>query len=179
MNTLSTTTSLITHSLAWALVYSLWQGLLVYGTLFVLLKALTDVNSRVKYYLSAGALGCMFLWFANTWISQYQKLKGVTVFITQSGAYQGAEKTFTVHTAPVEYIQRPGSHSYLPKLEPFFPVILVIYTLGLAFMLCRFAVNIWQLRTMKTKGLTDAGEDWSGLLQYWTEKFGIDRKSVV
>jgi hypothetical protein len=66
MEALSTSAGLLARSLSWALLYSLWQGLLVYTTLFVLLKAVPSVNARIKYYLSYSAFAALFAWFLNT-----------------------------------------------------------------------------------------------------------------
>ena len=53
MQTLTATVSALTHALSWALLFSLWQGLLIYGFLYLLLKMLPNINARVKIYLVA------------------------------------------------------------------------------------------------------------------------------
>src|SRR4051812_12550625 len=98
MNTLSATTSLLTYSMAWAILNSLWQGLAVYGVLYILLKCFPDVNARIKHYTSFAALSTMALWFADTWLSQYQKLRGTTVYITNEGTDPSVTTTHTVTT---------------------------------------------------------------------------------
>ncbi len=175
MNTLANTASLLTHSLAWALLYSLWQGALIYGSLYLLLKALPNVNARAKYYLSFSALAATFLWFADTWSTQYQKLKGVTVFITQSAPDGGFTKTFSINTIAGAPIHDTAIHQLLPRLEQYFPFILMLYAAGLAFMLCRFTVNILQLRALRIDGIVAPGEEWGKLLQYWQNKMEITR----
>ncbi len=175
MNTLSNITSLLTHSLAWALLYSLWQGALIYGSLYLPLKALPNAGARAKYYLSFGALTATCLWFADTWSAQYQKLKGVTVFITQSAPDGGLAKTFTINTAAAIPVHDTTIHHLLPRMEQYFPLILMLYAAGLAFMLCRFAINILQLHALKTTGIIVPGEEWQRLLQCWQNKFEIAR----
>src|SRR4051812_47605772 len=113
MNTLSLTTTLLTHSLAWALLYSLWQGLLVFGILYALLKAMPNINARAKYYMSFGALTAMAIWFADTWISEFQKLKGITVYITQPGMNLSADTTYAVKTVSNEHLQSPIIHHFI------------------------------------------------------------------
>ena len=174
MNTLSATTSLLTHSLAWALLYSLWQGALIYGTLFVLLKALPNVNARIKYYLSYGAFSVLFLWFADTWATQYQKLKGVTVYITQSGA-DIASTTYTVKAITPPVGQTNIGHHYLPGLEQYFPLIIILYGVGLAFMFFRFLVNVLQVKALREQGIMEPGTEWLSLLQQLQDKFDISR----
>ena len=175
MNTISTTTSLLTHSLAWALLHSLWQGALIYGSLYLLLKASPNAGSRAKYYLSFSGLTALCLWFADTWSTQYQKLKGVTVFITQSAPDGGYAKTFTVKTIAAAPAHGTAIYHLLPRLEQYFPFILMLYLAGLVFMLSRFAINLLQLRTLKTSGIVTPGEEWQKTVQYWQNKFEIAR----
>jgi len=171
--TLSATTSIITHSLAWALLYSLWQGLLVYGSLFVLLRAMPDINSRVKYYLSVGAFAGLFIWFADTWILQYEKLKGAVVYITSPGTEHGATVTHAVKTFGAQ-TQNPMLR-LLPGLERYFPFIMVMYTIGLSFMLFRFLVSVLQLRALRNQGITTPEQQWNDFIRNWQKQFEITR----
>lgn len=175
MNTLSATTSLLAHSLVWALLYSLWQGLLLYGCLFILMKAIPGISARLKHYLSFGAFSAVFIWFADTWVEQYEKLKGVIVYITQSGA------DMPTSTTPVNVVQGAEVNSSLVSnvvrsFEHSFPIIIGIYIAGVAVMLIRFGVNVLQVRTLKNKGLTEAGAEWNVFLLRWQRQFDISRK---
>ena len=175
MNTLSATTLLITHSLAWALLYSLWQGALIYSTLYILLKALPNVNARIKYYLSFGAVVALFLWFADTWVTQYQKLKGITVYITQSGTGTAATTTYSVNTIATDSVQSNVLHDALMRVEQYFPFIILLYAIGLAFMLFRFVVNVWQVRALSKQGIIKPDSYWISQLQGLQAQFDISR----
>ena len=85
MQPLSITIFAFSQSLAWALFYSLWQGMLLYGIVYAVVRAMPSMNARIKYLLSYGALTGTIVWFADTWTSQYQKIKGVTAYITEMG----------------------------------------------------------------------------------------------
>jgi len=170
MNTFSITASLLTHSLAWALLYSLWQGLLIYATLFVLLRAMPEMTARAKHYASFGSLTALFIWFADTWITEYQKLRGITVYITQPGSAAGTVAplpavTYATHTITPPHMQASLLHRLLPHIEHYFPVIVLIYSLGLAFMLVRFLLNVAQVRALRTTGLTQPDERWTDFIQ--------------
>jgi hypothetical protein len=153
MNALSLTTSLLTHSLAWALLYSLWQGLLIWSMLYVLLKAMPNINARAKYYMSYASFTALFLWFADTWMTEYQKLKGITVYITQPGIDATTSNTYAVKTISSAHLQSPIVHRLLPSIEHYFPFIILLYSVGLSFMLFRFLVNVMQVRTMRAHGI--------------------------
>jgi bla regulator protein blaR1 len=96
MNAISVTSSVITHSLAWALVHSLWQGTIVYGVLYLILRFFPDINARIKYYLSFGALTALALWFADTWITEYQKLKVFIVYVSGTNTEHAITHTYSV-----------------------------------------------------------------------------------
>src|SRR6185312_14188898 len=68
--------SIISNSLAWALVYSLFQGLFIYTMLFMLLRAFPGLGARLKYGVSYGALAGIFVWFVYTWTSRSIAMSG-------------------------------------------------------------------------------------------------------
>lgn len=173
MNTFTTTATILTHSMAWALLHSLWQGLLIFGTLYTLLKAMPNANSRTKYYLALGAFAGLFTWFADTWVEQYQRLKGITVFITQAGGDVAA----TTYTTKVfdGHVQGALLHKYLPGIEQYFPYLLIIYSCGLAFMLMRFVLNIMQVRSLRTHGIAPLAPKYHDLLSQCMQRLEIGR----
>lgn len=174
MNTLSFTT-LLTHSLAWALLYSLWQGLLVYGILFVLLCALRDVSARAKYFLSVGAFTTLVAWFADTWATYYQKMKGITVYISNGN---GAASPLITHqdlSTPLNIADQGFVKSALIGMERYSSIIIAVYCVGLALMLFRFAVNLWQVRMLKKSGVVAPHEHLNELVAQWQEHFNISR----
>ncbi len=174
MNTFSFTASVLAQSFSYALLYSLWQGGIVYALLFVLLRAFPGANARTKYFLSFNALAVIFLWFADTWINQYSKLRGTTIYISEavtSGAFSGVAHPVSVTAATVHGLDILSG--YLPRLERFVPAILCIYCIGLAFMLLRFVVNIVQLRSLSVSGVSLPENKWSEFVSRWQYHFGI------
>ena len=174
MNTISFT-SLLTHSLVSALLYSLWQGLLVYGCLFILLKALGDVSARVKYYLSLGAFTTLFIWFADTFAEQYQKLKGITVYITQQGFTQSSTITYPARTVSYDPVNYTILKQSLLGLERYSSLIIILYSIGLGVMLARFLLNVLQIRELRTKGIVEPGSHLTEIMVQWQEQLNISR----
>jgi|GEM_PF-2982515 len=72
MNTILAT-ALLTHSLVWALLNSLWQGGIVYGAFRMVLLALEGIAARAKYLISLAALAKIVLLFAGTWAGKYER----------------------------------------------------------------------------------------------------------
>ncbi len=176
MGTFHTTIPLLAHSLAWALLCSLWQGLLIHGSVFILLKALPGINARAKYNLSLAGLFSILLWFVDTWSSQFQKLKGVTVYVTRSEADALAATTYPVKVFAInEQLHQPVIGYSIQFLAHYFPAIITVYIIGLAFMLFRFLMNIVQLRALKTKGITQPEAKWNELLLQLQQRLDIAR----
>jgi bla regulator protein BlaR1 len=175
MNTLSATASLLTHSLALALLHSLWQGMLLYCLLFVALKAAPNADSRVKYYLSLSMFTGLFVWFTDTWLSQYERLKGITVFITEAGAGTEAPITYSAKAMQEVAANPTFISNFLPGVAHYVPAIMAIYSTGLALMLARILLNLAQLKALRTKGIQEPGDEWTELLLYWQNKLGIRR----
>jgi bla regulator protein blaR1 len=180
MNTLSTTATLLAYSFSYALLYSLLQGLLVFGLLFIVLKAVPGMSARIKYTVSVIAFSAIALWFADTWVSQYNKLSGVTVYVSDSapGDYTyksgGIQAVHTSTQAGMDMFR-----TYLPELEEYVPVILLLYCAGLLFMLLKFMVNLRQLRQLSKTGVSAPGRLWVEFVGRWQHQFGIARRVQV
>lgn len=169
MNTFYQTGSLLSHSLVWALLYSLWQGTLVFGAVYLVLKAIPGVNARVKYYLSSAALFGIFIWFIETWIARYQKLNPIALYLpsVDAGTY-GTRQTSGVQTINPATIQH-----WLPGLEHYFPAIIALYITGLLFMLVRFVVNLLQAQRLRNAGVSYAGHLWNDFVKEWRKRMRI------
>lgn len=171
-------TFLLTHSLAWALLYSLWQGLIVYGVLFILLKVLRNVRADVRYHLSLGAFGALFVWFLNTWMEQYERIKGITIYITQGGST--VAQTVASHRNTGALTMPDNTNSILRQafagLEHYSIPIVVAYSVGLVLMLARFVLSLWQVRQLKRDTVAAPHVHLAELMEYWQDQFGITKK---
>ncbi len=175
MSAISATTSLLAHSLAWALLHSLWQGLLLYVASYVLFKALPNLGARIKYYLSFSVFTALFIWFADTWLSQYQQLKNVAVYTTIHVINYTIPITNTIKTVPINAPAPSLLHYALTTLNQCIPIIIALYLAGLTFMLARFLMNIVQLKALRTQGLTQPGAHLLSLVENWQTKLAITR----
>ncbi len=179
MQPISITIFTFSQSLVWALFYSLWQGMLLYSIVYAAVRAAPGMNARIKYLLSYGALASTILWFLDTWTSKYQKIQGVTVYITQIGANDAPNKTLAVNAIPANGTTANLLSNLIPHFERYFPVLLTIYTIGIAFMIVRLAVNVAQLWTVSKKGIIPATQLHNDIMQRWIEKLQIAAKVKV
>lgn len=176
MNTLSLTTSLIARAFSYALLYSLGQGLLVFGLLFIILKTVPALSARVRYLLSFAAMVFMFLWFADTMLVHYSALQGVTVYISGRADGALASATTVAHTLPDGLaLMQP----VLPHMDKYVPVIAGLYVLGLLLMLVRFVSGVFQLRSLGRFGLQAPPEQLTYFTENWRKYLDIARQVRV
>lgn len=172
MSTFSLTAFLLARAFSYALLYSLGQGLIIFGLLFLLLKAIPGMSARLRYYLSFSAMALMFVWFADTLVLQYSALQGVTVYITGSPQAGAPVATTIAHTTPVAL---PAIQPALPQVDRYVPVIAGLYLLGLLLMLVRFVSGILQLRRLGKRDLQEAPARLVAFTDSWRKYLSIGR----
>lgn len=173
---MNTQATILIQSLGWALLHSLWQALLIYCCLRVVLKVSGNVTARLKYHLSVVALAGSFAWFVNTCIAQYQRLQGVTIHVTQSGADPAATKSYALNTIPTGTESSAILYNIVAGIEPYFPLLVGLYIIGITFLLLRFVVNLLQIRNLKRNGISDVDTYWTSRVAEWQDKLDISRK---
>jgi len=174
MNTISATS--LTVSFTYALLFSLLQGVLLYGILRVLLRAFPASGARVRYNLSFSTLIAQLIWFADTWVSQYNRLAGVTVYVmpATTGNHADTANPMAVSTAPD--IQFDLLREYLPHLSDYIPYIITAYCAGLIFMLLRFGINVWRTRSMTLNAIPHPSAHWDNFIDTWSIHLGINKQ---
>jgi bla regulator protein BlaR1 len=166
--------SIISYSLAWALVYSVFQGLLIYTTVFMLFKAFPGLSARSKYLVSYSALGGMFGWFVYTWVSRCMALSAAASAVPTPGGGHLTYRTPIVHFAASAGANSRGLQQVINGMEQLFPYFLIVYVIGLAFMTTRFAINIAEAGKLRRDGRILQAE-FNSITRYWKKRLGIKR----
>lgn len=156
--------SLIAQSLGWTLLHSLWQGAIVFTCLFILTRAIGKGHAKIKYRLAMVSFAGLFIWFINTWLSKWETFYDYAVYTLQNNAISHS----TILLSPANTSNGLTISNLLPKitalLEPYFPVMVVAYCLGLCCMLLRFGIGIRQMQYIRTKGLVAIDAEQQALL---------------
>jgi bla regulator protein blaR1 len=177
MNTLSFTASALAQSFSYALLYSLVQGVIVFIVLQILLKSFPAMSARARYYLSFTALSVVMIWFADTWYSHYDRLNEAIVYVADTA--NDAPQQASAATVAAEHAGTHGLNAMyaLPAaISSYVPVILLVYCVGLVFMLVRFMISIVRVKSLARKGLSRPAAYWGYFVSLWQEKFGIARR---
>ncbi|MFW5645101.1 MAG: M56 family metallopeptidase [Bacteroidota bacterium] len=141
-------TDIIIYSTGMALLHSLWQILIIYSLLRMLLKLFQNATSSIRYSISLGAMASVLLMgmitFGVYFSGEKEKLESLTGIIEdiRQRGYSFKEISITAHTEASE----GWAWNYLPY-------IVLIYFSGLIFMSLRLIFSILYLKKYKTRGI--------------------------
>ncbi len=154
-------TSGIVSALSWALVHSLWQGLLVYMLLRAVLAAIPGNYASARYITAVSALAVFTVAFIATFAYQYNAgLPTVQYTIARvTTASQPITTPALSVTNEVNFVQTLSlwfnTHTQL---------IVNIYLAGMLLLLFRIVYNLVTLKNIKYRGTTLPDSKWQLLL---------------
>ncbi|HEY9178627.1 MAG TPA: M56 family metallopeptidase [Flavipsychrobacter sp.] len=166
-------TSDIVYALSWALVHSVWQGLLVYTLLRAVLTAMPGNYSSTRYITAVSALALLTGSFIATFFYQYSASSG-TIQHTISGAASAGQPAVSTTIVAIS-----EDHSIVNTLSAWYnahtQLVVNIYLAGMLLLLIRIAYNLYTLKNLKYSGTTTPGINWMLMLNDSMDKLGIDR----
>jgi len=138
----------ISQVLGITIIHSLWQGLLIYFVLRLLLLSMPSLPSVKKYNLAAIALLSMAVWFIYT-------------FCTEAKIYNWGQAPGTYPSQFIDAINFQGvAHESFKTtlytlIKNYLPYISILYTIGLVFNLGKLGLAWNKIRVIK-KGMITA-----------------------
>lgn len=167
-------TSDIVYALSWALVHSLWQGLLVYILLRAVLTAIPGNYSSARYITAASALALLTGSFIATFIYQYSTIPDTVQYTVAGTASVGQP---ILNTAGITVTE---NYSIVNNLSAWYNthtgLIVNIYLAGMMLLLLRIIYNLFTLKNIKRQGITLPGNNWLQLLEKCATNMRIKRK---
>lgn len=177
MNTLTSESSLLIHSLGWTLLHSLWQGALIGLCLWIVLKAVSNhTTARARYHLHLSSLLALAGWFVITWIQQWQRLRLLTVVVTETSAEAGVGKTYTIQALPQQQDGLAWLHQWLPGMDKAIPWLVAIYVAGMCLMIFRFGFGLTKLVQVRYRGITQPDQQLLAFVNRLKDQMGITSK---
>ena len=141
------------QSLSWTLICGLFQGLVVYASLWLVLRLMRSASASARYQLSLSALTVMLAWFATTWWQQHHallQLRELSLFHATNGS------TFIAQTPAVSVIRNfTNYHTLLSWTTVVFPWLTSCYVVGLLFMLARLSTGMTELFSLRRSGVSN------------------------
>lgn len=166
------TTDLVT-ALGWAILHSLWQALLVFTCLRIVLKLWPDAMASTKYNLSFLSLAGIFGWFV---VTLYQQLDAVRELqLAAALPVTGAAAPLALHT-PAVYHSQDELNVLFPNLEMAFPMLVALYIAGVAVMCIKLAADLAQLQQIRKNQVLPADNAWEHYLDRLKLQLRIPRK---
>ena len=92
------TASMLIHSIGWAIVYSLWQGAIIYLLLKMILLAYPNMRAKIRYHLEYVSLLSLLTCFCANIYTEWQRLQAITIKVTESGTDLSGAKVFFIKT---------------------------------------------------------------------------------
>jgi bla regulator protein blaR1 len=139
----------LSEALGMTILHSLWQGLLIYLLLRVVLGAVPSLGSGGRYNLSVTALMGITLWSTVTLISQlYNQNWADHTAVTAQGIYPLSLKTLGASAIRVY-------NEYSISLRPQLPFISLLYVCGLLLQFTRLMYGREQIKALKKTLIPD------------------------
>ncbi len=164
----------IVSALSWALVHSLWQGLLVYMLLRAVLAAIPGKYASARYIAAVSALAALTGAFIATFVYLYNT--GLpTVHYAIAGVTMAGQDITATTAMPVE-----NKAGLLQALSTWFnthtQLIVNIYLGGMMLLLFRIVYNLYTLKNLKYRGTTLPGATWQQMLAKCRDISGINSR---
>lgn len=155
----------LVKAIGWSILHSLWQGAIIYALLFAVLMIWPKMSARIKHNLAFGSLFLIFASFCFTfgsifeWPSTGPAVKSIVI---SSDVYQ----------------QLTGlGNSINVKTEAYFPVVVIVYIIGILFQLAVLSSSYAKLKKLKQANVDVIPAAWQSIFELTLEKLKI-RKTV-
>ncbi len=167
METLQT----LTQPLGWAILHSLWQGLLLYVLLKIVLKSIPGRYSAARYYTAISFITIQVIWFFSNIINNLG-YHGTALLITPGNA----TPITNIDPAPVENVTSTGAITQLIILyNNNTGLISGLYTIGISLLIIRLAYNIYNTQSLKKSGISQIDNQWQQAISSCLQKIKINR----
>ncbi|WP_217606695.1 M56 family metallopeptidase [Chitinophaga sp. GbtcB8] len=164
------TTDLVT-ALGWAILHSIWQALLIFGCLRIVLKLWPAATASTKYNLSFISLAGIFGWFV---VTLFQQLDAVTQ--VHAVANTAAAASPILLNVPVVYQNQQELTWAFPNLEFCFPILVALYMAGVGVMCIKLFADLAQLQQIRKQQGLPADTAWEQYLRKLSKQLQIPRK---
>ncbi|MBT1709866.1 hypothetical protein KK062_16595 [Fulvivirgaceae bacterium PWU5] len=158
--------SLLTEALGWTLIHSLWQALLVYGTVTIVLRIIPSHRSSLRYVVALSSLAVVLAASAATfwWYSQV------------SAHPTGAVGMTYTYIAPDIAAPAPASvwEQMLTHVAAHMDLILVVWFAGALLFSLRVAGGVWYVTSLR-RASSPVGHAWQQRLNALVQQLDIHR----
>jgi bla regulator protein BlaR1 len=163
----------ISQVLGITILHSLWQGLLIYAVIRLLLTGFPAISAAKKYNLLYAGLMAMAVWFAYTFFMEAKTYNwAVNPHTSFTVSYNITPSNNTGR--PITAIQQPDQpfyYSYKQLVKTYLPYISALYLLSVVINLVRLTMGWQNIRKIRKQAM--AATTWQPLTDKLAERAGI------
>ena len=154
----------LVKAIGWSILHSLWQGAIIYAVLFILLMAWPKMSARLKHNLAFGSLFLIFASFCFTFFSIFELpvAAGATI------------KSIELNQIAYQNLAQFGD-SFNLKTEAYFPVVVSVYAVGIAFQLIILSSGYFKLKKLKQASTLSIPETWNTIFEATLAQLKINK----
>ncbi|MFA6277344.1 MAG: M56 family metallopeptidase [Pedobacter sp.] len=150
-------------AIGWSILHSLWQGAIIYAILFIVLMAWPKMNARLKHNLAFGSLFLIFASFCFTFFKVFE-------LPTTSPSIE----SIAFNQTPYQNLSEL-SRNFNFKTEAYFPLVVTIYLVGIAFQLLILLSSYVKLKKFKQVNTISIPAEWSTIFELTLAQLKINK----
>lgn len=170
----------VLERLGWTLVHSIWQGLLIGLFAGALLLLLRRYAARTRYFILYSSLLLVLVSSLVTFFA----LPGDKALISNDAGIFQAEAA-RVNGLQQDTLKSTGENEltitglwakFAAALHVHTPLLALLWFIGSLFFAMRFAGSLFYLNRIRSKGLSNAGWQWTGTVDRLARQLGIKKR---
>ena len=151
-------------AIGWTIIHSLWQGAIIYATLFIVFAIRFKNNAKAKYNLSFAALFMMFISFFITFFSFFQ-LPNNDLLI----------ENITLNSIGFQDLSNLNNNFFY-KLEVYLPIIVLAYVIGVFLQASVLLFGYQKLQKLKHAHISPISAQWEVFFFTALSQLNISKK---
>lgn len=163
------------EALGWALVHALWQFSIIWLLAALLLRLTRAYTAKIRYGIAVASLFLCLLSFAGTFMWQLQQQPATAISMEENASKIETIPAITTHSTPTDIPVQSHSRFYNWKaqLKQAFPIVVLLWMIGVLFFCIRFAANYQLLHFLKAEALPIKEMAWKLQLSKLKNQMGI------
>ncbi|TKC05724.1 peptidase M56 [Pedobacter polaris] len=150
-------------AIGWSILHSLWQGAIIYAILFTILMVWPKMSARLKHNLAFGSLFLIFSSFCFTFFSIFELPTANSI------------KNIAFNQLAYQDISQFAS-SFNLKTEAYFPVVVTVYIIGIAFQMVVLSSGYIKLKKLKKSNTIAIPTSWKVIFEMTLFQLKINKK---
>lgn len=155
------------QALSWTLLHSLWQLLMIFVALKVVLLLIPSDRSKTRYAACMSAISISVIAFVYTFYIQYSGFVAVTPNTTLHTTLITPDNTNSIISSAIMWYSSNAD------------IVVIVYALTIMLLTIRLTYNIVVIKQYRTKGLTDFNAQWETIFNNCLDRVRLNRRVIA